>query len=206
MNPAGAIAFVDVETTSVRPDRRAWEVGVIVRRPGRALTEFHAFVAASDLDLGGADHKSLAVGRFHERHPEARRHPDLPWPAFTTLPSEAEVMRSVEWLTRGAHLCGWNVAFDAATLDARMRSCGISPSFSYRHIEVRSLAAGYLAGNGGPALTPPVFWDADDINDALRIPPVPDGDRHTAMGDARWAMSIYDRVVGASPTPGGDAA
>lgn len=46
------IVFCDTETTSLRPDRRAWEVGLIVRDPDRREREFQWFVRSEDLDLG----------------------------------------------------------------------------------------------------------------------------------------------------------
>ncbi len=55
------IVFLDTETTSLRPDREAWEVAII-RRDGEGFTEFECFVG--DLDLLNADPKSLLVGRF----------------------------------------------------------------------------------------------------------------------------------------------
>ena len=64
------IVFLDTETTSLRWDRRAWEVGLIVRDPGRDDQEHHWFIDIRDLDLGNADLMSLKIGRFYERHPE----------------------------------------------------------------------------------------------------------------------------------------
>src|SRR5207247_40224 len=59
--------FIDTETTSLRPDRRAWEVGIIVREErllvhptgpdviGVEEREYQFFVDHRDLDLGNAD-------------------------------------------------------------------------------------------------------------------------------------------------------
>lgn len=78
------LVFIDTETTSLRPDRRAWEVGliervpVVVRHPDGPDTsstedrEHHWFIDTEDLDLGNADLMSLKIGRFHERHPQMR--------------------------------------------------------------------------------------------------------------------------------------
>ncbi len=63
------IVFIDTETTSLRPDRRAWEVGLIRREPGRPDAEHRWLIAADDLDLGNADSFALGVGRFYDRHP-----------------------------------------------------------------------------------------------------------------------------------------
>ena len=41
----------------------------------------------------------------------------------------------------------------------------------------------------------PLPWKSDDLSAALGIK-VSDEDRHTALGDARWARAIYDAVTG----------
>ncbi|MBO0875367.1 MAG: hypothetical protein J2P19_18450 [Pseudonocardia sp.] len=49
-----ALCFLDTETTSLRPDRRAWEIAVIRRDNGHQDQRVW-YVAAADLDLGNAD-------------------------------------------------------------------------------------------------------------------------------------------------------
>jgi hypothetical protein len=44
------ICFIDTETTSLRPDRRAWEIGIIAREFGHDDVEHHWFIEAGDLD------------------------------------------------------------------------------------------------------------------------------------------------------------
>lgn len=229
------IVFIDTETTSLRPDRRAWEVGLIVREPWTVRhpdgpdtaetrdTEHHWFIETADLDLGNADLFSLKVGKFYDRHPQVRPSRILssePAPGGV-LSSEFDVLRRVEAATRGAHLAGAVVNFDADVLGARMRAHGICPSWHYHLIDVEALAVGWLNGcraqqnaivdgypleNDGeeaPGLVrwndpvrgsePP--WKSDDLTAALGLDPVPDDERHTALGDARFAMAIYDKVM-----------
>jgi len=210
------LCFIDTETTSLRADRRMWEIGIIVRRVAAPGHEQRWFIAAEDLDLGNADLMALKVGRFHDRHPEYARDHSLP------ARREAAVLQEVERLTRGAHLVGAVVSFDAEVLGNRMREHGICPSWHYHIIDVEALAAGYLNGrrarqneivdrypleNEGreaPGLirwNDPVTalpWKSDDLSAALGVT-VSDEDRHTALGDARWAMRIYDAVMGHTP-------
>src|SRR5258708_5973142 len=66
------IAFLDTETTSLRPDRRAWEIAVIARDEAVRDKEHTWFIDADHLDLGNADLMSLKIGGFHDRHPQFR--------------------------------------------------------------------------------------------------------------------------------------
>ncbi len=193
MKPNGTLAFIDIETTETHPElRRAWDIGLIIRTPDGDQIERQWFIACGDLDLGNANPYALAVGKFYERHPQAST--DL---LETPVRSERAVMAAIEKLTRGARLVAWNVEFDATTLDRRMRANGILPAWDYHLIDVRPLAAGCILANlEGGWVKSPVFWDSAEITEALEVPLPPEEDRHTALGDARWHMALYDAVAG----------
>ena len=202
------LAFIDTETTSLRPDRRVWEVGLIVRSESGEDDEYHWFIHMTDLDLGNADPFALSIGRFYERHPQAGR--DM----FTCgdgWDSEPEVMGEIGRLTRGAHLVGAVVSFDADVLGQRMRDNGILPGWHYHLVDVEALAAGFLAGSfsacqsvgdpdaDGPtqeeAMTAIPPWKSEALSRAVGVDPE-DFERHSALGDAKWARAIYDAVMG----------
>lgn len=182
------IAFTDCETTSLRPDRQAWEIAVIVREPGEPDRERFWFVDADDLDLGSADLMSLGIGRFHERHPQYRPEKGT---YGVDYHDESEVLRELEAITRGSHLVGAVPNFDAETYAARMRAHGICPSWHYHLTCVENLAVGYLAGKGTVLLPP---WKSDDLAAALGLK-VDEDARHTALGDARFARDIWDVIM-----------
>lgn len=197
------LVFIDTETTSLRADRRAWEIGLIIRRPGHPDHAQSWFISAADLDLGGADLMSLKVGRFHDRHPEYVRNPALePRRPF----GEEETLQKVEELTRGAHLVGAVVSFDAEVLAERMRWHGICPSWHYHLIDIEAMAVGYLhrerardgSGREMDGSLTALPWNSNDLSRAVGVDP--DGfDRHTALGDAKWARAIYDAITGVTP-------
>jgi hypothetical protein len=201
------LCFIDTETTSLRPDRRAWEIGIVAREPGRPDVGHHWFIDERELDLGNADSMSLSIGRFYERHPHYRLDRES---AGTDTESEYDALRLVEAITRGAHLVGAVVSFDADVLGQRMRANGICPSWHYHLIDCEALAVGYMYGlnrHGHSSAScaegfcvdddalPGLPWKSDDLSCALGIT-VSDEDRHTALGDAKWAMRIYDAVTG----------
>ena len=46
-----------------------------------------------------------------------------------------------------------------------------------------------------PLPAPALPWDSDEISRVVGVDP-DDFDRHTALGDARWARAIYDAITG----------
>lgn len=178
------LVFLDTETTSLRPDRRAWDIGLIVRRPGEADREHQWFIPMDDLDLGNADLISLKIGHFYERHPQARLDAEPDWTAWMC---ESDALQQVEAITRGAVLVGAVPNFDSEVLATRMRWHDICPSWHYHLCDVETLAA------GAKKLTPP--WSFDAVL-ALYGLTYDEKDRHTALGDARMARDLYDAILG----------
>lgn len=153
------LVFVDTETTSLAPNRRAWEVAMIRVEPdadtltGRGLSFF-----ISDVDLAHADQQALAVGRFYDRHPRYAEPADRPGVATGsnydsrlsalaragTLRTENQAALTVEHMTRGAQLVGFNPGFDAEVLSAMLRHHHLVPAWHYHPIDVKALAAGFL--------------------------------------------------------------
>jgi len=135
--------------------------------------------------------------------------PPTPQAISRLLKEEVDALRHVEAVTRGAHLVGAVPNFDADVLSARMRANGICPSWHYHLVDVEALAAGYLAHLsrtlrvkvGDIEITGRPPWKSDDLSAALGIK-VSDEDRHTALGDAKWARAIYDAVMGGGESDG----
>lgn len=203
------ICFVDTETTSLRPDRRAWDIALIIREDGQADVEHQWYVEAQDLDLGNADPFALKIGHFYDRHPSAGSADRF----VSGDEPESYVLRQVELLTRGAHLVGCVPNFDADVLGTRMRAHGILPSWHYHLQDAETLVVGYIRGliaatahqldaGGHPSESlralnvPSLPWDSETLSRSVGVEPPCAEDRHTAIGDARWARDIYDAVMG----------
>jgi len=183
------LAFVDTETTGLDPDlHEIWEVGLILRDTNGIDGE-HTWQLP--VDLGRADPIALNIGQFHERREEP-------------MPFVRDFARVFADLTRGAHLVGAVISFDEERLRRLLRANGECPMWHYHLVDVEALAAGYLAcryrglSPDGPhddrhALARPP-WDSNRLSLAVGVNPE-QFDRHTALGDARWARAIYDAVT-----------
>lgn len=186
------LAFIDCETTSLDPEHgEVWEVAAIVRNstfPG----DDGEHVWTLPVDLTYADPVSLSIGRFHERHPCGNTVPDVDdW-------TEPQVFaHEFARITHGAHLVGAVVSFDEKRLERLLRAQGIMPSWHY-HIQcVETLAVGWLRGQGRPA--PELPWNSRELSAAIGVEMPTDEERHTALGDAKWAARIWSKIMDGEP-------
>lgn len=217
------IVFLDTETTSLRPDRQAWEVAMIrLDAPGRRTET----VFTIDVDTAGADGEALAVGGFYKRHPYGRFLAgtilDPPIPSRMgnrqfISPYDAAV--TVARWTHGAVLVGSNIGFDVAHLDRLLREHGLLPMWHYSPVDIKAVAAGWLRqervwlSSAGDVedRTPDMVARVAVIDEALRLPwsstllseacgvrPAMGEERHTALGDARWVERWHEALM----TPG----
>jgi hypothetical protein len=112
-------------------------------------------------------------------------------------------------MTHGAHVVGAVPSFDTHVLDGLLRGHGLIPAWHYHLIDVEVLAVGYLAGRGvkiGSTVvdkhgntrlrTPP--YSSDELTEALGVESAAEHERHTAMGDVRWVMRMYDAIMGSA--------
>jgi hypothetical protein len=189
---------LDCETDGIHPNRKPWEIAMI-RRSGEFQIEQEFFV---DIDLGTADPVGLRIGGFYERHPWGRQlsgaddysfGPVASW-ADEGFKSRLDAAHLVARMTHGAHLIGAVPNFDTEVLDRLLRDNGILPAWHYHLQDVETLAVGYLRGQGKPV--PALPWKSDELMAAIGVEVPSDAERHTAMGDARWAMRTYDKIMG----------
>lgn len=194
------LCFIDTETDGVHPDRQVWEVAIIRRDDdGPRQTQFYV-----ELDLSTADPFGLKVGGFYDRHPLGMvlsgAHPtNYLWRQMTKMRSAA-ALEVARW-THGAHLVGAVPHFDHEVLGNLLRSNGLTPAWHYHLIDVEAMAVGWLAGCGTGMSSPQDHivappWKSDALSRDCGVEPPTDDERHTALGDARWAMRWYDRMMG----------
>jgi hypothetical protein len=184
------LCFIDTETDGVHPGRKPWEIALIRRDDDFGEQELSFFV---EIDLSTADPFGLRVGRFYDRHPLGQAISGLVDVSEQDFVPPADAARLVARFTHGAHLVGAVPNFDAEVFDRLLRAHGLAPSWHYHLIDVEALAVGWLRAKGAEIALP---WKSDDLMEAIGVPATPEEDRHTALGDAMWARSAYDAVMG----------
>jgi DNA polymerase III epsilon subunit-like protein len=185
---AATIAVTDLETTGRSPIRdRVYEVGAVIRTPGQPDREYHRWVdlhdlAGIDLTPDGPNAEALRVGRFWDRHPQWAGLPE------TDVRREADIAAELADLLDRATLAGVQIgSFDAPFLDAMLARHGLTPTWSYRHLEISSYAACAAGLTVSPGL--------DTLLEVFGIPVDP-AERHTALGDARLEQELLDAARG----------
>jgi DNA polymerase III epsilon subunit-like protein len=173
--PVRPLLFVDTETTGLDPFRHAiWELGALRVGPEGEIAELNFHLQLSEAARAGANRKSLAIGGFKERY-EARH-----------AVSPAVALGELNELAAGAVLLGLNISFDVCFIGAAMAPLGITPSWYYSPVDVKSMLAGALG------------VQPDLSSDTLaRLAGVDPGDfeRHRALDDCYYTRALYQRAV-----------
>ena len=187
-----AICFIDCETTGLALTDDIWEFAGIRREEDCTQTILHLFIT----------HDQAKCAKLPESF--LKDHKDRYDGLECVSQSEAALLIA-NFMGGKAHIVGAVPNFDTERIALLLRRFGLTPGWHYHLIDVENLAVGWIQGIGQQAvndgvidaidgrLAPP--WSSDDLSRACGIEPPTDA-RHTAMGDALWAMAIYDRVMG----------
>jgi hypothetical protein len=178
------LVFLDTETTGLHRGRRPWEIAII-RRTASTQTRLHLCVDVDDLDLASADPAGLQISGFHKRHPQVRQRP-LHIPRVYRAEMAAALVD--EW-TVGATIIGVLPVFDTECLTDMFDRHAMTPRWRDA-IDVTRLATAAVRDSG-------VEPDRNhgDLSRQCGVKPPSGAARHTALGDARWAMRWYDALV-----------
>jgi len=188
------LAFIDTETTSLRHDRRIWNIGLILRNPDGSEVAEEIIVRWPD--MANADPMALKIGRFWERHP--LHGGDLG--KAELVGSEADAAYWVLQKLRprvtdsgvvDVHIVGCVPSFDVFGFLGMFRRNQLCWPAHYRPICAETLAVGALAARG---LIVQPGWKSDELSERMGLNPLA-YDRHTALGDAMWARDLYDAAM-----------
>ena len=208
------VVAIDTETVSLHPAAEVWEFGAVRRNADGTHTTKTIMLA--NPNLRHADPQALRVGRFYERHPQAISRRPAPLSAHLSphsIPrSRLDFAREIARFTHDAVLLVNNPTFDVPRLELLLRGQGILPGWYYRPVDVVALAAGALLGGAiddddllaelaeeGPVSS----WGSAFVSERLGVRLPSEDERHTALGDARWVLRLYDAAIGqANPAEG----
>jgi hypothetical protein len=181
-----AIVFMDTETTGLTLTDDIWEFAGIRREENGNTSELHMFI----------EHD---VTKCHNLPPSFHADHGARWDQNKAV-RPGVAAHDIGDFMADAHVVGAVPNFDTERISLLLRRLGYKPTWHYHLIDVENLAVGYIKGHqagtgfiGGTRVTLP--WDSDELSRLIGVEPPTDA-RHTAMGDARWAMAIYDRVMG----------
>lgn len=181
------IAFVDTETLGLDADKHAiWEVGLVLYdHADRTVVAEHLWqIALTAEQLTNGDPIGMEIGGFDQRYD------------MTTASVPARFLAEFIALTQGAHLAGAVVSFDEERLRRMALAHGQKPGWHYHIIDVEAMALGALAAHGEVF---PLPWKSDPLSERFGVQ-VSEDDRHTALGDARWAMRLFEALpAGSAP-------
>lgn len=211
------VVAIDIETVSLHPAAEVWEFGAVRRNADGSHTTKTIMLA--NPNLRHADLQALRIGRFYDRHPHAITTRQV---RFSERLSPHSILRGrlafaqeIAGFTHDAVLLVNNPTFDVPRLELLLRGQGILPSWYYRPVDVVALAAGALVGGAiddedllaelaeeGPVSS----WGSAFVSERLGVRLPSDDERHTALGDARWVLRLYDAALGQDNPADGRAA
>jgi hypothetical protein len=203
------IGFADVETSHLSEELgHIWEIG-IVHRGADGVDAEHVWQLRPDLTT--ADPDALRIGCFEERFvlPDGVQGGFTGGPGAVQAMTRRQVGEAVARLLNEAVMVGSNPHFDAVHLTKFLRSVGIEPTWTYRPLDIVTLAAGCLHGMAAhiesfyrePVVRAAIAgqtgwpWRSYQTSEAIGVPRPAPGVGHTAIGDARWARDVWDTVV-----------
>lgn len=175
---------VDVETTQLAAKAgTVWEVGVVEAKTGAWMwAEFPvSLIHAEPGALMVSDYYDRASLETHEGIALcAEGSAELKWEqaAIRRIPLK-DAWRVFAGVLANATLLGASVHFDAEHLTAELRAYALQPAWSHRVLDLGSFYAAWK-GMDRPASSKTMVED------------VPNDSQHTALGDAKWNVEVYN--------------
>ena len=190
--PNPPIVSIDTETLGLAIEHPIWELALIRREPDGAQVEHHWFVQHSAKLADQADLPESFMADYRARYDAD---------AAIDCPDLAIILRHLLRPLDGQQpiLIGSNPSFDAERIGYQIAD-DLPDLWHYRAVDVATLAAGWIKGRDaainavGSDAQSTLPWKSDDLAASIGIKPAKG--RHTALGDARWALAVWDRVMG----------
>lgn len=183
MHDLSKIAFVDTETLGLNPERHPiWEIAIILPDTG----DEHVWQVRPTSDqIVTADPIAVRISGFDTRYDDA------------AALRRGESADRVAKMLYGRHIVGAVPSFDEERLRREhVAAFGWPDRFPWHYhvIDVEAMAVGFAHGRWeNPNL--PLPWDSQRLGEMLDVEPTPEAERHTALGDARWARRMFEAMT-----------
>lgn len=197
---------LDTETTGLEHrDAHMWEIALIVENHPDPTFDGEHHVMFPDVPLRHATPEALRVGGFFERASALRGRGLVaawltPYPRYTvtqeTVGSQrlhnvahGDTAAFIAAAVAGATVAGCRPEFDKPFIEDYLLTYGQVWAARHHTIDVAQVTYGRLG-----MTTADLPYRSDDLAAAFGVP-APSGDeRHTALGDARWARRWRERL------------
>jgi ribonuclease HI len=167
------IVFLDLETSSLKPNAEILEIGGLIVDKNLKIKESFNFLIKPQ-DLSKADPKSLELINYSEEK-------------WVTAQSLESVLKIVYPKFKNKILAGWISHFDWARLEKAFFDFGFDDPFDYRKIDVFSLAvAKYGLSNLG---------EKETLSKICRHLNIERGKSHNAYDDALASYKVFLKIV-----------
>lgn len=182
------IAAIDTETTGLGMDDEVWEFAGFRRDADGRVSALQLFIGHDTVKC------NQLPGRYLQSHVTRWLSAATAGQIVSPLQAANRIADFLKPADDGelVHVIGCAPAFDERMLRRLLQAHGLVWPVSHHLIDVVALMLGHLAHEFGGFLPPP--WRSDDLSRNVGVAP-PVDDRHTAVGDARWALAIYDQIM-----------
>jgi DNA polymerase-3 subunit epsilon len=181
------LLFLDTETGGLDPGRHSLlSLGLVVGEGAKVVNSLEILIQQEPyvVSAGGLKVNRIDLVRHHEAALE---------PAMALNVLEVFLDQHFPHRCKPITLAGHNIAFDQAFLRGFLESQGrsLEPRFNHRTVDTHALAAGLRDAGRLPLehLSSSVLFEHFGIT-------VPEGKRHTALGDALATFELYWKLVG----------
>jgi len=167
------LAFVDVETTDLDPNKAAiLEIAIIRVEKGVETDRYHTLVKPTPQEMARANPKSLAINGYDPQR-------------WIGAPSIEQVAGRISSIMENCTLVGHNVSFDESIIKAVFLRHGINQKVPYHKIDTVTLVYEHLSPLGLRRAS------LDSVRDFLGWDK---SMAHTALKDTEDVMRLYKKL------------
>lgn len=176
------LLFVDIETLGLDINAPAWELAATRINPLKGTRKFmNTFIIHQPSSWAATLPLSFQKD-YRERYDE-----DI-------ARTPASVINELSIMADGAIVVGSNPSFDMQRLEKLSSDIdGAMLGWHYHPIDVPTMVHGYLLGKG---IAPAPPWKSDFLSRIVGVDPTA-FKRHTAMGDVRWCIAMWEAITDA---------